>query len=224
MPAMQGSMKQQRRSGFGNTNSPDFWRDALPQLGASRCAARGETACDLRGRRRALRRGGRFCPGLLCRGRRLRRHGCGRSGKYPAAPGEGRVRPAGGLYDGAGAWLYAPVPPGGRLDHALANLQLLETARADGVEAILLDPDNRVTCIGPGKYVLPRTEYFYFSLLPIDAVLRGVTIEGAKYPLCDAEARRGDSLTISNEWIEPTVRLRIREGLCWLICSGAAAR
>ena len=113
---------------------------------------------------------------------------------------------------------------GGRLDHALANLQLLETARADGVEAILLDPDNRVTCIGPGEYVLPRTDYFYFSLLPIDAVLRGVTIEGAKYPLCDAEARRGDSLTISNEWIEPTVRLRIREGLCWLICSGAAAR
>ncbi len=46
-----------------------------------------------------------------------------------------------------------------------------------------------------------------------------MTIEGAKYPLCDAEARRGDSLTISNEWIEPTVRLRIREGLCWLICS-----
>ena len=113
---------------------------------------------------------------------------------------------------------------GGRLDHALANLQLLETARADGVEAILLDPDNRVTCIGPGEYVLLRTEYFYFSLLPIDAVLRGVTIEGAKYPLRDAEARRGDSLTISNEWIEPTVRLRIREGLCWLICSGAAAR
>ena len=75
-----------------------------------------------------------------------------------------------------------------------------------------------------GEYVLPRTEYFYFSLLPIDAVLRGVTIEGAKYPLCDAEARRGDSLTISNEWIEPTVRLRIREGLCWLICSGAAVR
>ena len=113
---------------------------------------------------------------------------------------------------------------GGRLDHALANLQLLEPARADGVEAILLDPDNRVTCIGPGEYTLPRTEYFYFSLLPIDAVLRGVTIEGAKYPLRDAEARRGDSLTISNEWIEPTVRLRIREGLCWLICSGAAAR
>ena len=110
-------MKLQRRSGFGNTNSPDFWRDALPQLGASRCAARG-----------------------------------------------------------------------------------------------------------PGEYTLPRTDYFYFSLLPIDAVLRGVTIEGAKYPLCDAEARRGDSLTISNEWIEPTVRLRIREGLCWLICSGPSAR
>ena len=120
--------------------------------------------------------------------------------------------------------LYLTACTGGRLDHALANLQLLETARADGVEAILLDPDNRVTCIGPGEYTLPRTDYFYFSLLPIDAVLRGVTIEGAKYPLCDAEARRGDSLTISNEWTEPTVRLRIREGLCWLICSGAAAR
>ena len=46
--------------------------------------------------------------------------------------------------------LYLTACTGGRLDHALANLQLLETARADGVEAILLDPDNRVTCIGPG--------------------------------------------------------------------------
>ena len=36
--------------------------------------------------------------------------------------------------------LYLTACTGGRLDHALANLQLLETARADGVEAILLDP------------------------------------------------------------------------------------
>ena len=200
-------MKQQRRSGFGNTNSPDFWRDALPQLGASRCAARGETACDLRGRRRALRRGG--AENILLR---PEKDESDLQAAYTMARAHGCTR------------LYLTACTGGRLDHALANLQLLETARADGVEAILLDPDNRVTCIGPGKYVLPRTEYFYFSLLPIDAVLRGVTIEGAKYPLCDAEARRGDSLTISNEWIEPTVRLRIREGLCWLICSGAAAR
>ena len=205
-------MKQQRRSGFGNTNSPDFWRDALPQLGASRCAARGETACDLRGRRRALRRGGTAVAGAENILLRPEKDESDLQAAYTMARAHGCTR------------LYLTACTGGRLDHALANLQLLETARADGVEAILLDPDNRVTCIGPGKYVLPRTEYFYFSLLPIDAVLRGVTIEGAKYPLCDAEARRGDSLTISNEWIEPTVRLRIREGLCWLICSGAAAR
>ena len=72
-------------------------------------------------------------------------------------------------YDGAGAWLYAPVPTactGGRLDHAPANLQLLETARADGVEAILLDPDNRVTCIGPGSMSCRARNIFIFPCFP----------------------------------------------------------
>lgn len=42
MPAMQGSMKQQRRSGFGNTNSPDFWARCPAAAGgiSMRCARR----------------------------------------------------------------------------------------------------------------------------------------------------------------------------------------
>lgn len=41
-PAMQGSMKQQRRSGFGNTNSPDFWARCPAAAGgiSMRCARR----------------------------------------------------------------------------------------------------------------------------------------------------------------------------------------
>lgn len=124
MPAMQGSMKQQRRSGFGNTNSPDFWRDALPQLGASRCAARGETACDLRGRRRALRRGGRFAPDCYV--------GDGDSGGTAVAGAENiLLRPEKDESDLQAAYtmarahgctrLYLTACTGGRLDHALAN-------------------------------------------------------------------------------------------------------
>ena len=108
---------------------------------------------------------------------------------------------------------------GGRQDHHIANLQLLETAHREGCKAEILDAENSVTCISAGEHVLQRGTYHYFSLLPIDPVLQGLTIEGAKYPLVQALVRRGDSLTVSNEWCADAVRIHLEAGLAWLVCS-----
>ncbi len=108
---------------------------------------------------------------------------------------------------------------GGRQDHHLAALQLLETARKDGVDAALWDPWNEITC-RRGSVTIPDDGRFrYFSLIPIDPELRGVTIQNAKYPLQNASARRGDSLTISNEPIGGPVSVRVCEGSFYLIRS-----
>lgn len=108
---------------------------------------------------------------------------------------------------------------GGRQDHQLAALSLLELTEQAGMHGILLDPWNQIEFLLPGRYELKQTEYDYFSLLPVDRLLEGVTIEGAKYPLKDHRVRRGDSLTVSNEWKAPIVHLSIEAGCCYLIRS-----
>ena len=73
---------------------------------------------------------------------------------------------------------------GGRIDHMLANLSLLEEAKTLGGHLTILDPYNRVELHQGGrqKFIMPET-FTYFSVVPMDAVLEGVTIENAKYEL-----------------------------------------
>lgn len=108
---------------------------------------------------------------------------------------------------------------GGRQDHHLANLQLLETLQAMGLDAIVLDPWNEIRFITPGRYRVDRDAYRYFSLIPVTATLEGLTITGAKYPLERATARRGDSLTVSNEVTADYAEIILWSGSAWLIQS-----
>ena len=88
---------------------------------------------------------------------------------------------------------------GGRLDHHMSAMGLLERAAREGVQAVILDEGNRVRFLLPGTYSVPRGAYRYFSLISVDPVLEGLTITGAKYPLSCRDVCRGHSLTISNE-------------------------
>lgn len=106
---------------------------------------------------------------------------------------------------------------GGRLDHHLSAMSLLERAAGERVHAILLDPENRVEFLSPGTHVKADHGYQYFSLIPVSHALHGVTIRGAKYPLTDHDVFRGDSLTVSNEFQEETVTVSFTEGCCYFI-------
>ena len=108
---------------------------------------------------------------------------------------------------------------GGRLDHHMAAMELLETARTDGLKGVLLDEKNRVEFLTPGSYTLENLGYAYFSLIPLDRMLLGVTIREAKYPLTDRDVRRGDSLTVSNEFAAASVALSFTGGCCFYIQS-----
>ena len=108
---------------------------------------------------------------------------------------------------------------GGRQDHHLSALQLLETAHRQGIQAEIRDPDNRILFLSPGKRTIPKTDYRYFSLIPVDRVVSGVSIAGARYPLANRTIYRGDSLTVSNEWATEAVEISVEEGCCYIICS-----
>lgn len=107
---------------------------------------------------------------------------------------------------------------GGRQDHHLTNLALLERAWEDGVRAWILDPWNEIRYHPGGPLGLPETGYRYFSILPMDRRLRNVRITGGKYPLDAAEVCRGDSLTVSNE-AAGAVTIEIGSGASWIVRS-----
>ena len=108
---------------------------------------------------------------------------------------------------------------GGRLDHHMAAMALLETAAREGVRGVILDARNRVEFLTPGRHVLPGRGYRYFSLIPVDPMLLGVTITGARYPLKNRDVRRGDSLTVSNECLGEGVEVSFTAGCCYFIQS-----
>lgn len=89
----------------------------------------------------------------------------------------------------------------GRLDHTLSNVYLLEAlSREHGVRATLCDGQNRVRYLYRSALLVVGGEYKYFSLIPADEKVTGVSVKGARYPLERAVLRRSNpSLGVSNE-------------------------
>ena len=109
---------------------------------------------------------------------------------------------------------------GGRLDHEWSNVHLLKTCLDRRVDACLLDQQNKVYLIEPPGREFKREEVFgtYISFIPLTEKVRGITLEGFKYPLNNKEISIGVEAgrLISNEIMQENSRIRLTEGI--LIC------
>ncbi len=109
----------------------------------------------------------------------------------------------------------------GRLDHTLAFLAILENLweQKDGhVSAIITSGKNRVRFIRNSGVILPHSQYRYFAVIAADEQVKGVTIEGCKYPLKNHTLRRvNQGLTISNEIVGNCALIEIKKGGAWII-------
>lgn len=92
---------------------------------------------------------------------------------------------------------------GGRIDHLWANVQTLMIPFKAGVEAIILDSQNRIRLIG-GETHLKKEEAYgkYFSVFPLGQEVHEFSITGAKYPLHEHTLTPYDSLCVSNQIAE----------------------
>lgn len=109
---------------------------------------------------------------------------------------------------------------GGRIDHMLANISLLEEAAELGGRLTILDAQNQIFYHKGDSAVYPVPDGFqYFSLVPLDAILTDVTIQNAKYPLQDALILRAAMITISNEATAPEIIISIGSGSALVIFS-----
>ena len=109
---------------------------------------------------------------------------------------------------------------GGRLDHFMGAVAVLEYIFKQGAKGIILDTQNEMTILKDGTLILDKkTRFPYLSILPLDSKLVGVSITGVKYPLCDAVLYREIGLGISNEIMESQATIRIDSGTALIIRS-----
>ena len=111
---------------------------------------------------------------------------------------------------------------GGRMDHSIANLQLLlrETKRNEGVQIEIIDRQNKIKIVSAGTYQIEKEADFpYISFFPYSTNIVGLTLEGFKYPLIRKELPTSSTLCISNELIRETGTFSFTKGILMVIRS-----
>ena len=101
---------------------------------------------------------------------------------------------------------------GGRLDHTIANLQLLRMLADWGVQGVLVDENHRITLQRGGTVCYPRCEGMYFSLFSLTEQCRDVTLEGVAYPLSHGMLTASVPLGVSNEIVAAEARVTVGSG------------
>lgn len=106
---------------------------------------------------------------------------------------------------------------GGRMDHAIGNIQLMYQFFRQGMEVNIYDARNRLYLLG-GRKVFRRDELYgkYISFLPMTETVEGLTLRGFKYPLQRRTIGLGTSLCISNELKREEGILELERGV--LLC------
>lgn len=107
---------------------------------------------------------------------------------------------------------------GTRLDHVLANVYLLGIGLEEGVLIQLVDSHNRIRMID-SSLGIRKDEQFgdYISVLPVKGDAKGVTLEGTKYPLKEADIACFSSLGVSNEIVDEVAKISIKQGTLLVI-------
>lgn len=117
---------------------------------------------------------------------------------------------------GSGGYIVMLGATGTRLDHVLANLQMLRLPMEEGIDCRIVDKNNQIRMIQHRVELNEKTSQ-YISLIPVTEKLEGVTLRGFKYPLEDHTVYLGESLCVSNEIISLPAKIEIKKGCALLI-------
>jgi thiamine pyrophosphokinase len=111
---------------------------------------------------------------------------------------------------------------GNRMDHVLANMNLLLQAEKKGILCHMVDENNRIQLLShetrKSCEILKREQFGdYLSVIPMSPVVRGLSLTGVEYPLNMARIEQGSSLTVSNVITDERAYVSLAEGRIWVI-------
>lgn len=90
---------------------------------------------------------------------------------------------------------------GGRIDHSLANIQLLASLSKRGMKATIINGNTFITAVTDGKILFDSSKKGFISVFAHSDICGNVCIKGLKYSLENAELKNDFSLGVSNEFI-----------------------
>lgn len=117
-------------------------------------------------------------------------------------------------------WLLGGM--GGRFDHTVANLQVLEYLAERGCSGWLLDARHRVTVVRNGSLVLKKPESGYLSVFSLSGRSEGVSLRGTEYPLENAVLERSFPLGVSNHIVSEQAEISVKSGVLLVILAADA--
>lgn len=107
---------------------------------------------------------------------------------------------------------------GGRMDHMIGTIHLLFPCLQKGIEAYILDPQNRIYLIDGERHFRKESLWGnYISFLPLTEEIKGITLTGFKYPLVETDIEIGSSRCISNELEEDEGRITFTDGVLMVV-------
>ena len=111
---------------------------------------------------------------------------------------------------------------GGRLDHTIANIQLLANYTEYFNELIMMDGRNKCFVLNSTQKTgidISADSDSYISLFSLSEQCSGVSISGVKYPLNDHTLTNTFPLGVSNEFKEKNAALCIKGGTLLVVIS-----
>jgi len=109
---------------------------------------------------------------------------------------------------------------GGRLDHTLANIQILVYIVKREASGVLLGNDICMTAISNGSVKFIQSASGYISVFSAGGTAEGVTLSGLKFPLDNATLTSDYPLGVSNEFIGATSTVKVRSGTLIITWTG----
>ncbi|CAH2212844.1 thiamine diphosphokinase [Tepidibacter aestuarii] len=104
---------------------------------------------------------------------------------------------------------------GSRMDHSLANINLLYSLLKKGIKSRIINENNEIY-MTDNKIQITGKKGDIVSVIPIHSDALGVTLKGLEYPLEDYDLEFGISLGISNVLVDDKCEISIKSG-CVLV-------
>lgn len=106
---------------------------------------------------------------------------------------------------------------GGRIDHTVANIQLLTYLANCNARGYLYDKDSVLTVIKDDEYSFDEKISGYVSVFSLTDKSKGVYIENLKYELNDATLTSDFAIGTSNEFIGKPGKIRVTDGTLLIV-------
>lgn len=106
---------------------------------------------------------------------------------------------------------------GGRIDHTIANLQVLAYLSANNMRGFLFDNDSVITAITNSRLCFEKIPWGYVSVFSCSEKAEGVTLCGLKYELNNGTLANTYPMGVSNEFINRESSISVNDGTLLIV-------